>query len=55
MEPQEIIKLSAFVERLGWRSRRVSPSVHVVDLLLNRTATDLIAVLAENRDPELRR
>jgi hypothetical protein len=49
METQEIIKLSAFVERLGWQ-RRESTGVHLVDLLLSRTVSDLIAALAENRD-----
>jgi primosomal replication protein N len=53
MEQREIVELSALVERLGWR-RRVSTGVHVVDLLLSRTATDLIAALAENRDQEPR-
>jgi hypothetical protein len=49
METQEIIKLSAFVERLGWQ-RRESTGVHLVDLLRSRTVSDLIAALAENRD-----
>ncbi len=51
METREIVELSALVERLGWR-RRVSTGVHVVDLLLSRTATDLITALAEHRQPE---
>ncbi|MEU7481607.1 hypothetical protein AB0A63_36920 [Lentzea sp. NPDC042327] len=51
METHEFVKLSALAERLGWR-RRVSTGVHVVDLLLSRTTTDLIAALAENRDRE---
>ena len=49
MESQEIIKLSTLAERLGWR-RRDSTGVHVVDLLVSRTVTDLIAALAENRN-----
>lgn len=49
METQEIIKLSALVERLGWQ-RRESTGVHLVDLLVSRTVTDLIAALAQNRD-----
>lgn len=49
MESQEIIKLSMLAERLGWR-RRDSTGVHVVDLLVSRTVTDLIAALAENRN-----
>ena len=49
METQEIIKLSALVERLGWQ-RRDSTGVHLVDLLVSRTVTDLVAALAENRD-----
>jgi len=49
METREIIKLSALAERLGWQ-RRDSTGVHIVDLLVSRTVTDLIAALAENRD-----
>ncbi len=49
METQEIIKLSALVERLGWQ-RRDSAGVHLVDLLVSRTVADLVAALAENRD-----
>ena len=52
METQEITTLSALAGRLGWQPLRLSAGVHVVDLLLSRTATDLIAALAENRDPE---
>ncbi|WP_157529676.1 hypothetical protein [Nocardia sp. NRRL S-836] len=51
MEPQEIVTLSALAERLGWR-QRVPTGVHVVDLLLSRTATDLISALADDRDRE---
>ena len=49
METQEIIKLSALVERLGWQ-RSASTGVHLVDLLVSQTVTDLIAALAQNRD-----
>jgi len=49
MDMQEIIKLSVLVERLGWQ-RRDSTGVHLVDLLVSRTVTDLVAALAENRD-----
>ncbi|GAA3660058.1 hypothetical protein C8D88_105541 [Lentzea atacamensis] len=49
METQEIIKLSALAERLGWQ-RRESTGVHVVDLLVSRSVSDLIAALAQNRD-----
>ena len=49
METQEIVKLSALAERLGWQ-RRESTGVHVVDLLVSRTVSDLIAALAQNRD-----
>lgn len=49
MDTQEIIKLSTLAERLGWQ-RRESTGVHIVDLLLGRTVSDLIAALAENRD-----
>ena len=49
METQEIIKLSTLAERLGWQ-RRESTGVHMIDLLLSRTVTDLISALAENRD-----
>jgi hypothetical protein len=49
METQEFVKLSTLAERLGWQ-RRESTGVHVVDLLLSRTVSDLIAALAENRD-----
>ena len=49
METQEIIGLSALAERLGWQ-RPESKGVHVVDLLLSRTVSDLIAALAENRE-----
>ena len=49
METREIIKLSALVERLGWQ-RRESTGVHLVDLLVSQTVTDLIAALAQNRD-----
>jgi hypothetical protein len=49
METQEFVKLSTLAERLGWR-RRESTGVHLVDLLLSRTVSDLIAALAENRD-----
>jgi len=49
METREIIKLSALAERLGWQ-RPASTGVHVVDLLLSQTVTDLIAALAENRE-----
>ena len=49
MTTQEIIKLSALAERLGWQ-RRESTGVHLVDLFLSRTVTDLIAALAQNRD-----
>jgi hypothetical protein len=53
MDTQEIIKLSALAERLGWQPRipdRKSRGVHVVDLLVSRTVVDLIAALAQNRD-----
>jgi hypothetical protein len=49
MEMQEIIKLSVLVERLGWQ-RPASTGDHLVDLLVSRTVTDLIAALAQNRD-----
>ncbi|USX52423.1 MULTISPECIES: hypothetical protein [Lentzea] len=49
METQEVRPLSALVERLGWQ-RRESTGVHVVDLLVSRGFSDLIAVLAENRE-----
>ncbi|MGW6445024.1 hypothetical protein [Lentzea sp. NPDC055074] len=49
MDTQEIIKLSTLAERLGWQ-RRESRGVHIVDLLLGRTVSDLITALAENRD-----
>lgn len=49
MDHEETEKLSTRVERLGWQ-RRESTGVHVVDLLLSRTVSDLIAALAENRD-----
>ncbi|MFJ8964593.1 hypothetical protein ACIRG5_34900 [Lentzea sp. NPDC102401] len=49
MDTHEIIKLSALAERLGWQ-RRESTGVHVIDLLLSRSVTDLISALAENRD-----
>ncbi|MFD4642970.1 hypothetical protein ACFWN2_37070 [Lentzea sp. NPDC058436] len=49
METQEIVTLSALVERLGWR-RRESVGVHVVDLLVARRVSDLIAAVAENRE-----
>ena len=49
METQEIIKLSALIERLGWQ-RPASTGVHLVDLLVTQTVTDLIAALAQNRD-----
>lgn len=49
METQEFVKLSTLAERLGWQ-RRESTGVHLVDLLLGRTVSDLIAALAENRD-----
>jgi hypothetical protein len=53
METREIIKLSALAERLGWQPRIrncESAGVHIVDLLLSRTVSDLIAALAEHRD-----
>ena len=49
METQEIGPLSALAERLGWR-RRESTGVHVVDLLVSRAVSDLIAAVAENRE-----
>lgn len=49
MDAQEIIKLSTLAERLGWQ-RRESTGVHVVDLLLSRSVSDLIAALAEHRE-----
>jgi hypothetical protein len=49
METQEIIKLSTLAERLGWQ-RHESTGVHVVDLLVSRAVSDLIAALAQNRD-----
>jgi hypothetical protein len=49
MDTQEIIKLSTLAERLGWQ-RRESTGVHLIDLLLSRPVSDLIAALAENRD-----
>ncbi|WP_186762957.1 hypothetical protein [Lentzea tibetensis] len=49
MDTQDIPKLSTLAERLGW-SLCVSTGVHVVDLLLSSTATDLISVLADSRD-----
>ncbi|MFD9705946.1 hypothetical protein [Lentzea sp. NPDC059081] len=47
MDTQEF-KLSTLAERLGWQ-RREPRGVHVVDLLLSRTVSDLIAALAEHR------
>ncbi|SES04159.1 hypothetical protein SAMN05216188_12064 [Lentzea xinjiangensis] len=49
METQQTVELSALVERLGWR-RRESTGVHLVDLLLGRSVSDLVAALAEHRD-----
>ncbi|GHH55894.1 hypothetical protein GCM10017774_73040 [Lentzea cavernae] len=49
METRETTQLSALVERLGWQ-RRESRGVHVVDLLLSRGVSDLIAALAEQRE-----
>ncbi|WP_189155935.1 hypothetical protein [Lentzea pudingi] len=49
MDTREIVKLSAVVERLGWR-RRESTGVHVVDLLVSRRVSDLISALAEHRE-----
>ncbi|MEV6716095.1 hypothetical protein AB0M48_29085 [Lentzea sp. NPDC051208] len=49
MDTQDITKLSTLAERLGWQ-RRESTGVHLIDLLLSRPASDLIAALAENRD-----
>ncbi|SDH19291.1 hypothetical protein SAMN05216553_117143 [Lentzea fradiae] len=47
METQETVGQPTRVERLGWQ-RRESNGVHVVDLMLSRTVSDLIAALAEN-------
>ncbi|WP_329790252.1 hypothetical protein V1227_40010 [Lentzea sp. DG1S-22] len=49
MDTPEVTKLSTLAERLGWQ-RRESTGVHVVDLLLARGVSDLIAALAENRE-----
>ncbi|GAB2868509.1 hypothetical protein [Lentzea nigeriaca] len=54
METQEIIKLSTLAERLGWQPKILrdgqSTGVHVVDLLVSRAVSDLIAALAQNRN-----
>ncbi|HEX7301741.1 hypothetical protein [Lentzea sp.] len=49
MESQEIVKLSALAERLGWRLPACA-GAHLIDLLVARTVVDLVAVLAEDRD-----
>ena len=49
MDTQEFTKLSTLAERLGWQ-RREFTGVHVIDLLLSRSVSDLIAALAEDRD-----